>query len=1065
LARNRLEYGKEWKLYLQLRAHLQQHTKAVLQIGVTKSGDELLNFYDHRYKEYMFSTKVLRDRLDYLDRGWLVEQQELPDRADTKKKKGVHVEEKAMPLETLCLVVWRESVFESKFMSALFTAASEMVRRDRDGETIENRLVRGVTSCFEQMGADGSTPSEKLAIYKIHFETEFLQVTNTYYAAETRGMIDSGISVADFLAKVDSRIKEEVDRVAAYLHPTTLEPLMKTLDATLLTAHLDWIIGGCTKLLSEREIKQLHTAYTLLNRIDGGHDALRACVADHTKEIGKNAIRMCMTGEFSRSADPVAYVKAILQTIESADAVVKGAFCAEEPPVGVDPRSEPTPNVEFTLSVREAYIAFINHNPITANSTSGVNRSAELLGVYCDMIQKDPKLSASSDISAVMDGAVQIYGLFETDTVKEIFTSYYKKSLANRLVKGQITQKLNMDNEMLFVSKLKSTCGMTIISGLNDMFTDVSDSKDLLQEYTQAVAKAEGGEPTHVARGAAAAVGSVTSSKEATDSAVKPDAAAVTQASVPAVGFGGVGAKPGIASGNDMFGAAITPAVGGFGAAPAAGGFGAAPAAGGFGAAPPVGGFGAAPAAGGFGAAPAAGGFGAAPAAGGFGATPPVSPKSFASSYEVKMPPATGFGGGGGHQDMVGKYTEFDWKPHLDLAEIGRTHSPKMYAKAGSNYIMMRYAPYAGGLFATPDRYWGLVNVGGNKDRLPNQQPSPFADDPLMYRMQLPNTSGPDCPPPTVGMWERVGHTEYPRHIQVVPGPPEPEALGSQAKPPELTGPLTVTRRPAEACPISALLIYPRKSGGWPFKAGVQIKLPREVKLSLDHFESFYHKKVYHTDTNRGHNKCITWQLHHSLGEVQCLAFAQNFKGAAPKLEVSVHQLSVMMLFNCKGPIPQDGKNGIFERLTPGATSESDERRYLTKVLAELVKFKVLIEESGVYRVNRSWHYKLKRLTGSTGATAPGDDQASIKELKESRSYAVKARIVKIMKGNKKTLETGEEVNDSLRHEKLQELVVQELAPYFVPKESAIARAISKLIEESFLKRADGASKTYVYLP
>ena len=200
LAKNRLEYGKEWKLYLKMHTHLQEHCSAVLKVGITKQGDSLLDFYNQRYEEYLFSTKVLRDRLDYLDRVWVIDQRELPDTLAVKAAMGLEafgrpLDEKAAPLNTMCLIVWREAVMTSDFMTALYNAAASMVLRNRDGEKIETRLIKGITGCFEQMGADGTTAAEKLAIYKTHFEAKFLQATGEYYAAESRALIDDGTDV------------------------------------------------------------------------------------------------------------------------------------------------------------------------------------------------------------------------------------------------------------------------------------------------------------------------------------------------------------------------------------------------------------------------------------------------------------------------------------------------------------------------------------------------------------------------------------------------------------------------------------------------------------------------------------------------------------------------------------------------------------------------------------------------------------------------------------------------------------------------------------------------------
>jgi cullin 3 len=76
---------------------------------------------------------------------------------------------------------------------------------------IERALIKSVTTMLGDLG---------LAVYQLDFEGPFLSHSREFYGVEAQEYIGSCDCPA-YLAHVERRLGEEVDRVAAYLLPET----------------------------------------------------------------------------------------------------------------------------------------------------------------------------------------------------------------------------------------------------------------------------------------------------------------------------------------------------------------------------------------------------------------------------------------------------------------------------------------------------------------------------------------------------------------------------------------------------------------------------------------------------------------------------------------------------------------------------------------------------------------------------------------------------------------------------------------------------------------------------
>lgn len=81
-----------------------------------------------------------------------------------------------------------------------------------------------------------------LSLYHDVFEEPLLQRTQLFYRSEGERLVHS-LDMADYLQHVDQRLKEEgVERINAYIDPSSKPKLIKLVEAELLERHVDTIL-------------------------------------------------------------------------------------------------------------------------------------------------------------------------------------------------------------------------------------------------------------------------------------------------------------------------------------------------------------------------------------------------------------------------------------------------------------------------------------------------------------------------------------------------------------------------------------------------------------------------------------------------------------------------------------------------------------------------------------------------------------------------------------------------------------------------------------------------------
>lgn len=287
---------------------------------------------------------------------------------------------------------WKQNFFlhvqskERKLAGAIL----RLIERQRNGETIDQGLVKKVVDSFVSLGLD-ETDINKVCFdqYKDHFETPFVEATEKFYRTESEQFLAQN-SVADYLKKAEERLREEEDRVERYLNTNTRKILISKCEHVLIREHSQLMQENFQELLDFDKDEDLQRMYALLARIPEGLEPLRKRFEEHVKNAGLDAVAKLCQGEAAADAlDPKAYVDALLEVHQKNSDTVSKSFRGE---------------AGFVASLDKACRDFVNKNAATGSSTT---KSPELLAKHADaLLRKNNKMAEEEDLESALNKVV-----------------------------------------------------------------------------------------------------------------------------------------------------------------------------------------------------------------------------------------------------------------------------------------------------------------------------------------------------------------------------------------------------------------------------------------------------------------------------------------------------------------------------------------------------------------------------------------------------------------------------------------------------------------------------------
>ncbi|KAK2465214.1 hypothetical protein APHAL10511_002568 [Amanita phalloides] len=451
-------HGSGNDLYNNLTRYFSTHLVTSLEKAGSLENEELLNFYSQEWIRYTTGAKHVNQLFTYLNRHWV-------------KKERDDGKQKIYQVYTLALVQWRDWLLGRmpKQQSKLAVAVLRLVERHRDGEIVDQGLIKNVVNSLVSLGIDDSDPDKPcLDVYTEHFESAFIDATNAYYQHESE-MFLMDHNISDYLQKAEERLKEEENRVDRYLHSKTRNILTSTCEQVLIQAHCQLMWDSFQSLLDFDKETDLQRMYILLSRIVGGLNPLRQKFGEHVKTAGRNAVSALIGEGGVNEVDPKAYVDALLEVHRKNTETIAKSFRGE---------------TGFISSVDKACHEFINRNAVTHLSSS---KSPELIAKYADLLlRKNSKVAEASEIENELNRVMTLFKYIED---KDIFQTFYTTKLSKRLI-HDVSASEEMEASM--ISKLKEACGFEYTAKLQRMFTDVSLSKELSDQFRQRMEQSHG---------------------------------------------------------------------------------------------------------------------------------------------------------------------------------------------------------------------------------------------------------------------------------------------------------------------------------------------------------------------------------------------------------------------------------------------------------------------------------------------------------------------------------------------------------------------------------------------
>ncbi|KAF8798755.1 Cullin-domain-containing protein [Phlegmacium glaucopus] len=437
-------------LYNNLIRYFVDHLKGLRQAKVLQD-EALLRYYANEWSRFTMGANYINRLFTYLNRHWVKRERD-------EGRKGVY------PVYTLSLVQWKNNLFIpiQQKQTKLAGAILRLIEAQRNGDTIDQGLVRKVVDSFVSLGLDDTDTNKAcLDIYKEHFELPFIESTEKYYKQESESFLAAS-SVSDYLKKAEERLREEEDRVERYLNTQTRKSLISKCEHVLIREHSPLMWENFQILLDYDKDEDLQRMYALLSRITEGLEPLRKKFEEHVKKAGLAAVSKLVgeAGANIDSLDPKAYVDALLEVHKKNSETVTRSFKGE---------------AGFVASLDKACREFVNRNAATGASNS---KSPELLAKHADLLlRKSNKLAEEDDLEVALNRVMILFKYIED---KDVFQTFYTTKLSKRLIHGVSASD---ESEASMISKLKEACGFEYTNKLQRMFTDMSLSKDLTDSF------------------------------------------------------------------------------------------------------------------------------------------------------------------------------------------------------------------------------------------------------------------------------------------------------------------------------------------------------------------------------------------------------------------------------------------------------------------------------------------------------------------------------------------------------------------------------------------------------
>uniref|UniRef100_A0A0B7AG79 Cullin family profile domain-containing protein n=2 Tax=Arion vulgaris TaxID=1028688 RepID=A0A0B7AG79_9EUPU len=417
------------KLYTGLRDVVTEHLIGKVREDVLQAlNNNFLQTLNAAWNDHQTSMVMIRDILMYMDRVY-VQQNNVEN------------------VYNLGLIIFRDQVVRHpSIRDHLRSTLLEMVAKERKGEVVDRGAVKNACQMLMVLGIDSR------GVYEEDFEQPFLEQSAEFYRLESQKFLAEN-SASVYIKKVEARISEEAERAKHYLDKSTEEPVVKVLEAELISKHMKTIVemenSGVVHMLENNKTDDLACMYKLFIRVPNGLKTMSDCISKYLREQG----RALVSEEGEESKNAITYVQNLLDLKDRFGHFLHESFSDDK---------------LFKQMISGDFEYFININP----------KSPEYLSLFVDdKLKKGVKGMTEQEIENVLDKSMVLFRYLQE---KDVFERYYKQHLARRLL---LNKSGSDDSEKNMISKLKTECGCQFTSKLEGMFKDMALSASIQEEF------------------------------------------------------------------------------------------------------------------------------------------------------------------------------------------------------------------------------------------------------------------------------------------------------------------------------------------------------------------------------------------------------------------------------------------------------------------------------------------------------------------------------------------------------------------------------------------------------
>eukprot|EP00127_Corallochytrium_limacisporum_P004202 Clim_evm147s157 gene=Clim_evmTU147s157 len=438
------------RVYKKLKKFIQDHVNNIRE-RIDAQQSDILSVYHQEWERFLRGSMYLDQIFGYVNKHYVMVKKQ-----DEKVSAYSSQKDNLMECGALALYTWKTQLLYA-IKERLLSATLRYIEMDRDGKDVPSTMVRSVVSSYVKLNR--YLTNHEFDLYNDEFERPFLTATADYYRRESTSFIEKH-DIISYMKKAEQRLHEEDVRATKFIEPTSHRKVMKVCETEMIEEHSETMRQDFLGMIKREENDNLRRLIVLLKRIDHGIDPLLVAFQQYVTEIGQQKIR----GLGDQAYEPRNYVDALLEVHSKYTGMVDTAL-------GNDPG--------LVAAIDKACRTVINDSLDKEKPL----KSPELLAKYCDqLLRKGSKHGMDHD--QIEEALGQLVKVFKYVDDKDIFQKFYSKLLAKRLIAGL---SVSDEAEERMISLLKQACGYEYTSKLQRMFTDMSVSSDVTNEFNDFV--------------------------------------------------------------------------------------------------------------------------------------------------------------------------------------------------------------------------------------------------------------------------------------------------------------------------------------------------------------------------------------------------------------------------------------------------------------------------------------------------------------------------------------------------------------------------------------------------